>query len=336
MTAAEIGALPLACVLLGASFLALWLDRYRLQPLPWLLGFAAWGVALPTGARFLAKIAGWPGPALVLREPTLGTIVEAGAIAVLAVGAPLVVIGSTRVIESVVDGALFGLAGGVGLGVFLTLLPGAADEGAALGAAVVASLACAGAGATLGAGMGLGKLTLAPRRRALGALGALLASGLQVGAFAFAYASCHRAWRESGAACDASLAVIAALVLAAVLVGAARIERRIVARQLGEEVELGVLPGWTVEILPSYLRRIRADWWPRRDERQEIVHLLTVLAFRKQQLLTLSAERLRLYALEVGRLRQRAREVMAFAPHEEAVAAQAGSAAGASPAGEGR
>ena len=93
-------------------------------------------------------------------------------------------------------------------------------------------------------------------------------------------------------------------------------ERRVLAGQLVEEVELGVLPAWVAEIVPSYPRRIRSEWWPRRDERREILRLLVTMAFRKHRLRTLSADRLRLYGLEVGRLRNRARVILA--DHAEA------------------
>jgi len=314
VSAAIIGALVLGLALLAGSFLALWLDRYRLKPLPWLIGLAAWSAVFPVLARLLASTVGWPEPDLLLREPALATAAEALAVGLLAGAAPVVVIASTRVTEGVIDGALFGLAGGVGLAVFLALPIGPLHGAATWGSALVASLACAGAGATLGAGTGLGKLTLSPTRRPAGVAAAILASALQLGAFAIATSSCHRAWPDARLACDLALAAVAALALAAVLVSAASIERRLLTRQLAEEVELGVLPAWTVEVLPSYLRRVRTDWWPRRDERQEIARLLTALAFRKLQLLGLSAERLRLYALEVGRLRHRARALLALAP----------------------
>ena len=95
-------------------------------------------------------------------------------------------------------------------------------------------------------------------------------------------------------------------------------ERRVLSEQLRTRSALGVLPAWVVEVLPSYRRRIRSDWWPRRDERQEILDLLVSLAFRKQQLRTLPDDRARLYGLEVGRLRQRARAVLALAPEPSA------------------
>jgi len=314
MSGATIGAAALAGVLVGASFLALWLDRNRARPLPWLLGVAVWGGAAPVAAGLLASAVGLPRPDLLLHERTPGTAAEAGAAAVLAVALPLVVLGATRVMEGVVDGALFGVAAGAGIAVFLATLTPAEGAGAGLESALVAGLACAGAGATLGGGVGLGKLMLPPRRRAAGVLCAVLGAGLQVAAFAAAAVSCHRAWPDARLACDLGIAVVAALAVAAVVASAASIERRVIARQLGEEVELGVLPAWTVEVVPSYLRRVRTDWWPRRDERQEIAGLLTALAFRKQQLLGLSAERLHLYGLEVGRLRQRARALLALAP----------------------
>ena len=61
-------------------------------------------------------------------------------------------------------------------------------------------------------------------------------------------------------------------------------------------------------------RRCRSGWWPRRDERREIAGLLVTLGLCKRQLLALPDDRAWLYGLEVGRLRQRARTLLAAAP----------------------
>jgi hypothetical protein len=88
-------------------------------------------------------------------------------------------------------------------------------------------------------------------------------------------------------------------------------ERRIIREQLQHEVDLGVLPAWVVEGMPSYRRRIRADWWPDRRERAVISRLLTRLAFRKHAVARLPGDQSRLAGLEVVWLRDRARKILA-------------------------
>ena len=87
-------------------------------------------------------------------------------------------------------------------------------------------------------------------------------------------------------------------------------ERRIITDQLRDEVELGVLPDWVVEVIPSYRRRIRSDWWLDRRERAVISRLLTRLAFTKHSVSRLPVERSRLAGLEVVWLRERARRIL--------------------------
>ncbi|MEN8164448.1 MAG: hypothetical protein ABFS37_09990, partial [Acidobacteriota bacterium] len=71
---------------------------------------------------------------------------------------------------------------------------------------------------------------------------------------------------------------------------------------LSEEVALGVLPGWAGRVIPYYRRRVRADWWPSRQERIVISRLLTRLAFRKHALAA-RGDSANIEGLEVVRLR---------------------------------
>jgi hypothetical protein len=87
-------------------------------------------------------------------------------------------------------------------------------------------------------------------------------------------------------------------------------EQRILKRQLGDEVALGLLPSWVLDVLPYYRRRIRANWWPSRSERTVIARLLTRMAFRKQALRHLPPAEAAIASLEVVNLRQRLREIL--------------------------
>jgi hypothetical protein len=94
-------------------------------------------------------------------------------------------------------------------------------------------------------------------------------------------------------------------------------EHRILKRQLSEEVELALAPGWVTDVIPYYRRRVRADWWPSRRERTVISRLLTRIAFRKHALRHLPRDEAAIASLEVVRLRQRLREILSPAKDPE-------------------
>jgi hypothetical protein len=87
-------------------------------------------------------------------------------------------------------------------------------------------------------------------------------------------------------------------------------EHRILTRQLEDEVALGLVPSWVLDVIPFYRRRVRANWWPSRGERTVIARLLTRLAFRKHALRNLPPGQAAIASLEVVKLRQRLREIL--------------------------
>ncbi len=78
-----------------------------------------------------------------------------------------------------------------------------------------------------------------------------------------------------------------------------RSEQRILSIELAEEVELEVVPKWVLDVIPSYRRRIRSEWWPSRRERTVLARLLTRLAFRKHAVKRLPDGESQLAGLEV-------------------------------------
>ncbi len=317
--------LAAAAVLLAGASGLLWLDRPRWGALAWLWATAVWSFAVLVPPA----LAGAPVTRL-LRDPERATAFPEAwlaapwlilALVVVAAVLPTFAAARSRVVEGPTDGAVFGGVAGVGLAAGATCLVLARSPWRPDGAALVfVTVLHAAAGALLGAGVGLAKLASRRALRLPAAAAAAAAAAALVAALAFAALSCWREWGQNSVACNLGLAAAAAAALAAVVAAGLAYERRVLADQLRDEVELGVLPGWVVEVLPSYSRRIRSDWWPRRDERREILGLLVTLAFRKQQLRTFPADRLRLYGLEVGRLRQRARALLALAPEPAAAA----------------
>jgi hypothetical protein len=87
-------------------------------------------------------------------------------------------------------------------------------------------------------------------------------------------------------------------------------DRRIISAELEQEAALGVLPAAMVQGAASLRRRTCSGWWPDRDERRAINRLLTALAFRRVAMRELPEDRARIYGLEVGRLRDRVRQLL--------------------------
>jgi RsiW-degrading membrane proteinase PrsW (M82 family) len=108
------------------------------------------------------------------------------------------------------------------------------------------------------------------------------------------------------------LAALPALYLVYVIVLALFLhsEQRILKRQLSDEVALGLVPSWVLDVIPYYRRRIRANWWPSRTERTVIARLLTRVAFRKHALRHLPPAEAAIASLEVVSLRQRLRDIL--------------------------
>ena len=322
-------AVPVAfwAVLSVAAFLFLWLDRYQFDLMPWLAGVAAWGFAGPAvlaavGARLpqllTAPVMGSPVPELWLTLPALAVVLPC-----IGVALPVAAVARSRFLEGPSSGAVFGVTAGLAfsLGMHLLVVTRAAWH-PSLAALVFVGLLHAAVGAVLGAGIGLAKLAALPHLRIPAVLSAVTAAAGIGALLVLGAVSCWTNWGEVSAACNLALAALELAVLLGVFGFSISYERRVLAGQLAEEVALGVLPGWAVQVLPSYRRRICSDWWERRDERREILRLLTGLAFRKYRLRKLPEKRARLYGLEVGRLRQRARLLLALPPTSTAAASR--------------
>jgi len=295
-------AVPVAfwAVLSVAAFLFLWLDRYQFDLVPWLAGVAAWGFAGPAvlAAVALGCRSCWTAP--VMGSPVSGALVDTpGAGCGAPVhrsgpagrgGRPLALPGGTleRRRLRVTAGLAFSL------GMHLLVVTRAAWH-PSLAALVFVGLLHAAVGAVLGAGIGLAKLAALPHLRIPAVLSAVTAAAGIGALLVLGAVSCWTNWGEVSAACNLALAALELAVLLGVFGFSISYERRVLAGQLAEEVALGVLPGWAVQVLPSYRRRICSDWWERRDERREILRLLTGLAFRKYRLRKLPEKRARLY-----------------------------------------
>jgi len=306
MRLATIALLAAPALLLPLAYLVWWLDRFRLYPLARFV--AVFALAVSAGALLAAR---WPappsaalaGPAMpaagALGERAAELAVDAARLALAALAVLAFLLARGRV-ESPVDGAVFGVAAGVGLA-----LPAAwllAESAPDAGPAALLGRALAGVAAGALVGLGVAYARFDPRwslRVAAALAGAIAATAVVAGAGLAADLS--RPWVEP---------VLLGVAVAATAAAAVALELAIARRELAEEASLGVVPGWAAEVLPRYWRRVRGAWWPRRDERRALSRLLLELAFRKHQLRRLDDGRATLYSLEVGRLRERARRLL--------------------------
>jgi hypothetical protein len=237
-----------------------------------------------------------------------------------AIGVLLIVI-FTSEFDNPIDGVVYGTSVGLGFAVSENILYGVGtasaypDDTARMllvitGRTVMTAGVHAVCSATFGGFLGHAMLTGRLRQRAAWTVAGLSAAVLL-----------HTGWNvaliffgpvaENGSPRGWLLA-LPGLFLAylAVIGGFLKSEHRILVQQLGEEVSLGLAPSWVLDVIPYYRRRVRTEWWPSRKERTVIARLLTRLAFRKQALRNLPANRSAVASLEIVRLRQRVREIL--------------------------
>ncbi len=299
-----------------------WLDRYDREPVHLVAGVFVWGALAAPVASVLMEVLIHAVAAGSEAVRHLQVVVAAPLIEEAAKGvAILLVMVISDQFDNPTDGIVYGTAAGLGFAVAENALAmaAAAGGGTLWPVAAVRTLASSGvhalATATVGGFLGVAYLS----RRAASRIGwGLLGWG--------AGAALHGLWNGavlqveragSGAPLAAALGALAVAYLgyAGVLAGFLGWERRILRRELAEEVRLGVLPAWVAEVIPSYRRRVRGDWWPVRRERTVIARLLTRLAFRKHAVAHLPREEAGLAGLEVVRLRERARRILDAADH---------------------
>jgi RsiW-degrading membrane proteinase PrsW (M82 family) len=313
-----------AVVLLIVVAVVWWIDRYDREPLHLVAMVFLWGasvaplvtvVVLPPLEGLLDRFAGlesmtWIGVGLLtpLIEET------AKAVAVL-----LVVIFSSK-FDNPTDGVVYGTAVGLGFAVTENVIYGI--SGGIYMHNATGILILVGGRTLLSAGVhALSSATFG------GFLGHAVLSGRRLTKVAWTITGLviavvlHGSWNVGltllgPVGKDGSpslwLSALPALYLIYVIVLALFLhsEQRILKRQLSDEVELGLVPSWVLDVIPYYRRRVRANWWPSRTERTVIARLLTRVAFRKQALRQLPPAEAAIASLEVVSLRQRLRDIL--------------------------
>lgn len=304
--------------LLSVVLVVWWFDRYDREPLPLVAGVFLWGAVVVPGLLVMtadAAAAALGGPPFgdgMAAVTVFGPFVEE---AFKGLGILLVVLFSSH-FDNPTDGLVYGTAVGLGFATTENLVVGfstvsAFGDGAWMDTVVSRTLLTAGvhavASAVLGAGFGFAVLCGKIWERWLWVFGGMVSA-----------IALHGAWNWFVVSFPVGvsgvepwmLIVPLYVVFAGFLAALLGAEHRILIRQLTEEVELGVVPEWTVKIIPYYRRRIRSDWWPRRQERTIITRLLTKIAFRKHAIANGGTGPESLEGLEVVRLREQIRAML--------------------------
>lgn len=307
------------------------LDRYDREPIHMVAAVFLWGAAAAPALSILAFLfldriwtGTQPGPATLVLTGVATPLVEEAA---KAIGIMLVVL-LTRNFDNPTDGFVYGTAVGLGFAVTENYMYGVGSAtGMSLGTGTMLTLTAgrtlfsAGvhglSSATIGGFLGHAILTRRRWQRV-----AWLVTGY------VAAAVLHGGWNSALLAIGPFtaegnprkwLAVLPLLYAGYGVIFAAflRSEHGILKRQLSEEVALSLAPAWVEEVIPYYRRRLRSDWWPKRNERTVIARLLTRIAFRKHALRNLPQTEASIASLEVVQLRQRIRAILVPKPNDE-------------------
>lgn len=296
-----------AVMLVAAVSCLLWRDRWAREPTWRLAEIQALGATamllVVTYVPLLEGEAPARGTALPLSPPWLmhGVIAASSGAVLFALLVVILVVMGGRFLRTTVDGAVIGVSLGCGAALAraaIFLAGGWRLDPGWLVFSAVELVACSG---LLGALFAMARATMRwPVRLGWVGLGWVAAT--------VAHATC---WAVAAGSRNGWLGLIpAVVVLVAVIVLGIAAEIRLVVRELGGEVEFGVVPAWVLEVVRSPRRRALADWWPRQDERRAVVRLLLDLAVQRCRVRGLDPARKQLYGLEVGRLRRRVKTVM--------------------------
>ncbi len=313
-----------AAILLIVVAMVWWVDRYDREPLHLVVMVFLWGASaapLISVALFglIDRLLSGSG------DTSAGALISLGLVTPMveelskAMAVVLVVVFSSK-FDNPTDGVVYGTAVGLGFAVSENVIYGISAGphlqnaagilvlvgGRTLLSAGVHALSSATFGGFLGHAMMSGKF---PAKIIWAVTGLLAAVVL------------HGSWNlslmrfgpvgESGAP-RLWLAALPVLYMAYIMALALVLhsEHLILRKQLRDEVELGLVPSWVLDVIPFYRRRIRANWWPSRSERTVIARLLTRVAFRKHALRNLPPAEAAIASLEVVKLRQRLREIL--------------------------
>ncbi len=295
-----------AAVLFLVLVFAWFLDRWPREPIYLVSLFFGWGLVV---GSLLTR---WTFFLTVVDEKSLNQWLSALWPGLIILAPLLVMTIGLRSFDCPSDGLVYGCAVGLGFcgGCFVAC---GAQTLSANSYGLSTLLIVLTAIAVYGSVIGLSAMT---RRRIsryiLGGLAvipffAVLVTGLLAQKWATRTTASHIDWWISG------IAVLLLLLLVSLVYYA---EHRIISVVVNEEADLKVLPDWTVDIIGSYRKRIRGNWWPIRRERTVISRVISRLAFRKRALSDLAQASGDVAWIEIVLLRKEIKKIFEISSNE--------------------
>ncbi len=281
----------------------IWLmDRYDREPVGLLLGNFLWGAF---GAVLFAVIISIKTSELLMVSDYHSVVVIAPVIEEITKGVFLLWTVRRRSFDNMTDGMVYGMAIGLGFGMTENFIYfyGAETGSQWLFLVIVrtffTAIMHAMSTGILGALIGLGKYRLHRFRYSL------LISGFVLAVFMHFFWNYSVSINSLGAVWMAALFIALSLIVILVVLQLSLLdENRMLLRELGEEVELGVIPSGHLEHIAYARKRKLEGWLPEGVQRKQYIQLATSLAFRKQQSRWCRAEQREGLENEIASLRQ--------------------------------
>ncbi len=308
--------------MLAFLLLIWWLDRYDREPIWLVLLTFAWGAFGATGLSLILNSAFASGLAMAL-GPEMADMITAPLVAPL-VEEPmkaliLFVIMFSRHYDSANDGFVYGAAAGLGFGMtenFLYFYQVSGDTGTWMQTVFIrtffSALMHAGATSAVGAALGYARFS------------GTLAKVLALPAAFFVACGMHFAWNgllTLGGVAGSGWPVLLNfllfplefLALFLVFQFALWHERKVIRRELADEVEQGLIPLAHARNIASWLKRGRRDWVPVGVPHHQYVRAATTLALRKHQCRNSTGSAHDFFREDVLRLRRELQALLALA-----------------------
>ncbi|NOY05642.1 MAG: PrsW family intramembrane metalloprotease [Chlorobi bacterium] len=280
-----------------------WLmDRYDREPIGLLMLHFLWGAL---GAVFFGIIGSIILSALVGTNEFGDAIFVAPVVEEITKGILLFATVRMRRFDNITDGIVYGMAIGLGFGMtenFLYFLS-AQTVGDWVFLVIVRTLfsAVMHAMATgiFGAFVGATKFSGFFKRVVFRLLGLFIAMLM------------HFTWNYSVSINDPAaqglglvFILISVVIIFVILQIALAYESKLIRRELGEEVKLGIIPAEHLSYLPYSSKRRLQGWMPVADKKKEYIRLATELAFRRYQLVRCKENERQSYENDIERIRR--------------------------------
>lgn len=298
-----------------------WLDRYDREPIWLVLLTFAWGafgatalslVLNSTIASLLVTMLG-PETAELVTAPLVAPAVEEPMKALI-----LFAVMFSRHYDSANDGFVYGAAAGLGFGMtenFLYFTQVSSNAEVWMQTVFIrtffSGLMHAGATSVVGAALGYARFSTMPVKIAAGPLAFFVACGIH-----FTWNGLLTLGEVAGSDWPIIINFILFPVEILVLFGVFQLalweERRVIRRELADEVEQGLIPLAHARNIASWMRRGRKEWVPEGVPHHQYVRAATTLALRKHQCRNTAGSAHDFFREDVLRLRREIQGLLAL------------------------